>query len=90
MTLEKTTSETFNSCNVCGECSDSIGWHYGAVTCQACKKFFWRSRGDESTKYLCKMHKNCSITIATRAQCQYCRYEKCLKLGMNEKSENFE
>lgn len=26
-----------NECNICNERSDSIGWHYGVVTCQACK-----------------------------------------------------
>lgn len=29
---------SINVCEICGECNDShIGWHYGVVTCQACK-----------------------------------------------------
>jgi hypothetical protein len=33
-------SDKFNQCNICGESSSTIGWHYGVVTCQACKVSF--------------------------------------------------
>lgn len=50
---------------------------------EACKKFFLRSVHGEHLKYKCIREKNCLITRTTRTQCQYCRYEKCVTVGMN-------
>ena len=36
-------NQRIDACAICGECnvnngeSKNIGWHYGVVTCQACK-----------------------------------------------------
>ncbi|CAF1619620.1 unnamed protein product, partial [Didymodactylos carnosus] len=75
-------------CQVCSE--QSSGWHCGAVTCEACKKFFLRSVNEEHLKYKCIRDKRCQVTRSTRTQCQYCRYQKCIEVGMktNEESPN--
>ncbi|UJR35806.1 hypothetical protein I4U23_028554 [Adineta vaga] len=67
-------------CQVCGE--NASGWHCGSITCEACKKFFLRSVNDEYRKYKCMKDKNCLITRTTRTQCQFCRYAKCIQVGM--------
>ncbi|CAF3303110.1 unnamed protein product [Rotaria socialis] len=67
-------------CQVCGE--NASGWHCGSITCEACKKFFLRSVNEEYRKYKCIRDKKCIITRTTRTQCQYCRYMKCIEVGM--------
>jgi hypothetical protein len=49
---------------------------------EACKKFFLRSVNEEYLKYKCIRDKKCIITRTTRTQCQYCRYAKCIEVGM--------
>ncbi|CAF1025086.1 unnamed protein product [Adineta ricciae] len=73
----------FEPCQVCGE--QSSGLHCGAITCEACKKFFLRSINGEDQKYKCVKNKDCMITRNTRTQCQYCRFQKCLMIGMTVK-----
>ena len=34
-------------------------------------------------KYNCKEFKTCVVNNRTRNKCQYCRFEKCLTVGMN-------
>ncbi|UJR10214.1 hypothetical protein I4U23_014427 [Adineta vaga] len=67
-------------CQVCGE--NASGWHCGSITCEACKKFFLRSVNGEYLKYRCIRERKCSITRTTRTQCQFCRYSKCITIGM--------
>ncbi|CAF0931697.1 unnamed protein product [Didymodactylos carnosus] len=73
----------FEPCQVCGE--QSSGLHCGAITCEACKKFFLRSINGEDQKYKCVRNKDCIITRNTRTQCQYCRFQKCKMVGMTVK-----
>ena len=49
---------------------------------EACKKFFLRSANGEYLKYRCIRDKKCPITRTTRTQCQFCRYSKCITIGM--------
>lgn len=51
------------------------------------QKFFIRSCQGESNKYVCTKNGSCEITRATRTQCQKCRYEKCIKVGMVPKGK---
>ncbi|CAF0790510.1 unnamed protein product [Rotaria sp. Silwood1] len=73
----------FEPCQVCGE--QSSGLHCGAITCEACKKFFLRSINGEDQKYKCVRNKDCIITRNNRTQCQYCRFQKCKTIGMTVK-----
>ncbi|CAF4442586.1 unnamed protein product [Rotaria sp. Silwood2] len=70
------------SCQICGDLAS--GWHCGAITCEACKKFFLRSIStcDGKKKYICQRNSTCSITKRSRTQCQYCRLQKCISVGM--------
>eukprot|EP00092_Neocalanus_flemingeri_P031382 GFUD01034085.1.p1 GENE.GFUD01034085.1~~GFUD01034085.1.p1 ORF type:complete len:382 (-),score=87.00 GFUD01034085.1:134-1279(-) len=57
--------------------------HYGGVCCYSCKAFFRRAtQTGKDKKYKCKNDKQCSITFTNRRACQYCRFNKCLNIGM--------
>ncbi len=56
---------------------------------EACKKFFLRSVNEEYRKYKCMKDKTCLITRTTRTQCQYCRYTKCINVGMKLSGKEF-
>jgi hypothetical protein len=66
----------------CQVCADrSSGKHFGVVSCEACKSFFRRSVR-QNAKYSCRNERNCTIEKNTRNRCQFCRLQKCLKMGM--------
>lgn len=59
----------------------SSGKHYGVYSCEGCKGFFKRTvRKDLS--YTCRDNKECLVDKRQRNRCQYCRYQKCLAMGM--------
>ncbi|CAC5410297.1 unnamed protein product [Mytilus coruscus] len=72
-------------CRVCGE--KASGLHYGANTCEPCKGFFRRSIvkvEKKNEKYACvKGDDNCKLGTGKRTMCSYCRYKKCLEVGMS-------
>ncbi|KAG7252820.1 hypothetical protein CRUP_034687, partial [Coryphaenoides rupestris] len=66
-------------CAICGD--RSSGKHYGVYSCEGCKGFFKRTvRKDLS--YTCRDTKDCLVDKRQRNRCQYCRYQKCLAMGM--------
>ncbi|XP_062291254.1 retinoic acid receptor RXR-alpha-A isoform X1 [Scomber scombrus] len=72
-------SLTKHICAICGD--RSSGKHYGVYSCEGCKGFFKRTvRKDLS--YTCRDNKDCVIDKRQRNRCQYCRYQKCLAMGM--------
>ncbi|XP_072013743.1 LOW QUALITY PROTEIN: uncharacterized protein [Amphiura filiformis] len=68
-------------CQVCGALSS--GLHFGVFTCEGCKCFYRRSI-KEGANYACAKERNCEITMETRNSCRYCRFQKCLALGMSK------
>ncbi|KAA0203540.1 HR78 [Hyalella azteca] len=66
-------------CVVCGD--RASGRHYGAISCEGCKGFFKRSIRKQ-LGYTCRNAKACEVTKHHRNRCQYCRLQKCLKMGM--------
>ena len=72
-------ASTSVECVVCGD--KSSGKHYGQLTCEGCKSFFKRSVRRNLT-YACRAGRNCPVDQHHRNQCQYCRFKKCLKVGM--------
>lgn len=73
-------------CKVCGD--KSSGVHYGVITCEGCKGFFRRSQSSV-VNYQCPRNKNCVVDRVNRNRCQYCRLQKCLRLGMSRDGEYF-
>jgi hypothetical protein len=75
--------------NVCAVCGDlSSGRHYGAITCEGCKGFFRRIIVHQHNDlYKCiKGNDNCVISHDNRRKCcKSCRFQKCLKVGMDSK-----
>uniref|UniRef100_A0A8C9WLD6 Retinoic acid receptor RXR n=1 Tax=Scleropages formosus TaxID=113540 RepID=A0A8C9WLD6_SCLFO len=72
--------------HICAICGDrSSGKHYGVYSCEGCKGFFKRTiRKDLS--YTCRDNKECLIDKRQRNRCQYCRYQKCLAMGMKREA----
>ncbi|XP_076802299.1 nuclear receptor subfamily 2 group F member 1-B-like [Clavelina lepadiformis] len=70
-------------CVVCGD--KSSGKHYGQYTCEGCKSFFKRSVR-RNLSYTCRGNRNCPIDQHHRNQCQYCRLNKCMKIGMRREA----
>merc|ERR1712203_524535 len=68
--------------------------HYGALACFSCRAFFRRSHQSMQDKgrtadgkrklpeFVCKKTGKCNVTPKTRRRCQKCRYDLCIKAGM--------
>eukprot|EP00092_Neocalanus_flemingeri_P037047 GFUD01040332.1.p1 GENE.GFUD01040332.1~~GFUD01040332.1.p1 ORF type:complete len:624 (-),score=130.43 GFUD01040332.1:77-1948(-) len=79
---EKVGNKPVSNCHVCGDLAIAH-MHYGGVCCYSCKAFFRRAtQTGKDKKYKCKNDKQCSITFTNRRACQYCRFQKCLNIGM--------
>lgn len=70
-------------CSICGD--RASGKHYGVHSCEGCKGFFKRTVRKELS-YACREEKNCIIDKKQRNRCQYCRYQKCLNMGMKREA----
>ncbi|XP_019643399.1 PREDICTED: retinoic acid receptor RXR-alpha-B-like isoform X2 [Branchiostoma belcheri] len=66
-------------CQICGD--RASGKHYGVYSCEGCKGFFKRTVRKDLT-YACRDNRDCVIDKRQRNRCQYCRYQKCLAMGM--------
>jgi len=79
---EKVGNKPISNCRVCGDLAVAH-MHYGGVCCYSCKAFFRRAtQTGKDKKYKCKSDRQCSITYTNRRSCQYCRFNKCLEIGM--------
>jgi hypothetical protein len=81
----------YTHCHVCGDFSSN--WYYGGVVCEACKKFFVRTHTEARAEYKCaknELHGTyCVITAGNRKNCQYCRFKKCIDIGLDMNSKLF-
>ncbi|XP_060664280.1 nuclear hormone receptor FTZ-F1-like [Drosophila nasuta] len=67
---------------LCPVCGDKVsGYHYGLLTCESCKGFFKRTVQNKKV-YTCVAERACQIDKTQRKRCPYCRFEKCLEVGM--------
>ncbi|KAK6755954.1 hypothetical protein RB195_014378 [Necator americanus] len=67
-------------CQVCDQLGH--GNHFGVKTCRACAAFFRRSVV-QGRKYTCrKGSRNCEVVGKGKFVCRYCRYQKCVLIGM--------
>ncbi|KAK8723871.1 hypothetical protein OTU49_011581 [Cherax quadricarinatus] len=71
------------ACGVCGDVAKSM--HFGGLSCDSCKAFFRRSVQNNAHKgFTCPYEKKCIIAVSSRKACQYCRFHKCLSIGMEK------
>uniref|UniRef100_A0A8D0GUT9 Nuclear receptor subfamily 1 group I member 3 n=1 Tax=Sphenodon punctatus TaxID=8508 RepID=A0A8D0GUT9_SPHPU len=73
--------EEEKACAVCGD--RATGYHFHVMTCEGCKGFFRRSVS-KGVRFTCPFTRSCTITKAKRRQCQACRLQKCLAVGMRK------
>ncbi|XP_015278517.1 PREDICTED: steroidogenic factor 1 [Gekko japonicus] len=67
---------------LCPVCGDKVsGYHYGLLTCESCKGFFKRTV-QNNKHYTCTETQSCKIDKTQRKRCPYCRFQKCLTVGM--------
>ncbi|NXF00318.1 VDR protein, partial [Menura novaehollandiae] len=67
---------------VCAVCGDrASGYHFHVMSCEGCKGFFRRSI-IKGVQFTCPLARRCPVTKAKRRQCQACRLQKCLDVGM--------
>lgn len=72
-------------CEICGD--QASGFHYGVHACEGCKGFFRRTIRMKLNYKECSS--DCEIKPKTRNKCQFCRYNKCVKLGMSRAAIRF-
>ncbi|XP_060930990.1 nuclear receptor subfamily 4 group A member 1 [Limanda limanda] len=75
----KSPSGNEGCCAVCGD--NASCQHYGVRTCEGCKGFFKRTV-QKNSKYVCLATKDCPVDKRRRNRCQFCRFQKCLTVGM--------
>ncbi|XP_072225598.1 nuclear receptor subfamily 5, group A, member 5 isoform X1 [Leuresthes tenuis] len=75
--------ESEESCPVCGD--KVSGYHYGLLTCESCKGFFKRSV-QNNKHYTCAEQQSCPMNLSQRKRCPFCRFQKCLAVGMKKEA----
>lgn len=76
-------TEIITNCKVCNETINAY-LSYGALACPSCRVFFRRQTSTQQLSLnFCLSNGTCKITKETRTNCQYCRYQKCLNIGMD-------
>ena len=70
------------SCRVCGSNAMSH-LQYGAIVCPGCRSFFRRAVVNKKEPKLCLFFQKCGeVRAKKRSICPYCRFQKCLEIGM--------
>lgn len=70
-------------CAVCGDGHAKL--HYGVLACYGCKGFFRRTLTGKY-RYVCRFGNNCIVDKYQRNSCRYCRFQRCLEVGMDPKA----
>ncbi|PIC18817.1 hypothetical protein B9Z55_024574 [Caenorhabditis nigoni] len=73
-------------CSVCGD--RPTGYHYDVLSCNGCKTFFRRTIIN-NRNFQCTKGGNCQFTKDFRCACRACRFEKCVRVGMNPSAIQF-
>ncbi|BFZ25602.1 hypothetical protein BsWGS_28641 [Bradybaena similaris] len=77
--LDSDGENSMGACLICGD--KASGYHYSVYSCEGCKGFFKRSV-QKNLQYCCKEQAVCYINKFSRNSCQFCRFQKCLNMGM--------
>ncbi|KAI5620905.1 nuclear receptor subfamily 5, group A, member 5 isoform 1, partial [Silurus asotus] len=71
----------------CPVCGDRVsGYHYGLLTCESCKAGFFKRSVQNNKHYTCAERQSCPMDPAQRKRCPYCRFQKCLAVGMKREA----
>ena len=75
-------------CHICHETAYRDHLNYGAISCYSCRAFFRRIHKItlDKPKFICKFGGTCEINLKTRRKCKKCRYDFCVRAGMQAKS----
>ncbi|CAH1791723.1 unnamed protein product [Owenia fusiformis] len=78
-------SDKTRNCSVCG--SRAAGVFFGVLTCWTCKTFFIRHQKAGAGGLKCDNNGQCKLDLGgkLRRRCAYCRYKKCIEVGMRRK-----
>ena len=69
-------------CKVCGDQASGY-FNNGGLSCSSCRVFFRRMAIKPYIR-ACNQESSCEISLENRTtSCKYCRYQKCLKIGMD-------
>ncbi|KAL4225107.1 Estrogen receptor [Mactra antiquata] len=68
-------------CKVCT--GSATGYHFGVITCEACKAFFRRALIHKH-EYRCVRDNRCTIVDKKLGNCSACRLKKCIDVGMSK------
>ncbi|KHN74826.1 Nuclear hormone receptor E75 [Toxocara canis] len=85
-TADSSAGKHSSLCKVCGD--KASGYHYGVTSCEGCKGFFRRSI-QKQMEYRCLRDGRCQVYRLNRNRCQYCRFKKCLAVGMSRDSVRY-
>ncbi|KAI6186532.1 Zinc finger, C4 type [Aphelenchoides besseyi] len=78
-----TSSEKLPAGTLCCICEDeATGRHYGVPSCSGCKTFYRRCIVN-NRNFKCLGNGNCPVNKDVRCTCRYCRFHKCLQMGMD-------
>uniref|UniRef100_A0A0K0F2I5 Protein ultraspiracle (inferred by orthology to a D. melanogaster protein) n=1 Tax=Strongyloides venezuelensis TaxID=75913 RepID=A0A0K0F2I5_STRVS len=77
------TTRPVDKCRVCGDSPARM--HYGVPTCFGCKGFFRRTL-KRTKDYVCRYQGTCIVDRHERNSCRFCRFKKCLEVGMDPKA----
>uniref|UniRef100_A0A914VJL6 Uncharacterized protein n=1 Tax=Plectus sambesii TaxID=2011161 RepID=A0A914VJL6_9BILA len=75
--------ETLGLCVVCND--KATGFHYSVESCNGCKTFFRRTVVNDQ-RFKCQGNGKCVIDKSVRCACRHCRFQKCLRVGMDRSS----
>ncbi|TKR58842.1 hypothetical protein L596_030233 [Steinernema carpocapsae] len=77
------TSSTTDFIGICAVCAAPARcFHYDVPSCNGCKTFFRRTIVTERA-YTCARNGNCKIDCNNRTLCRFCRFNRCVAVGMN-------
>ena len=69
-------------CQICNDVASGV--HFGIFCCEGCKRFFQRATVGGIKKLNCKTGtRECNVTGINRTRCKYCRFNRCIQLGMS-------
>ncbi|CAF4195115.1 unnamed protein product, partial [Adineta steineri] len=75
--------QAFKNSRLCKVCeSENARMNFSVLCCPPCKVFFRRNARMDLNTNQCIYDGHCDVTVKSRQICRYCRFKKCLSVGM--------